>query len=195
MKTNSIFYASLLALGLSGSVAVAQNGQTIVTPTPAPVVTDASAMPAPDHVVYLARLPSAADLTKGAAAQGTSISRIDQTSDSIVVSYQYSTGRTSTFAYRLLSSAGDGQAPIGLVSSNSSATAPRVVYAQQPAPTVIYTDPPVYYSDRYYYRSYDPAWDFWTPLAVGVGLGWFSHGWHGHGYGGGWHGGHGGWHR
>jgi hypothetical protein len=193
MKTTSLLQVSALALAFTASLAFAQD---IVTPTPAPAVVDnASAVPAPDHVVYLAKLPAAADLMKSASAQGTSVTRIDQTSDSVMVSYQYANGRKSTFAYRLLSSANDGSEPIGLVSSAS--TAPRVVYASPaPAATVVYSDPgTVYYTDRYY-RSYDPAWDFWTPLALGVGLGWASHGWgwHGHGGYGGWHGGHGGWH-
>jgi len=46
----------------------------------------------------------------------------------------------------------------------------------------------VYYESPSYVRYYDPAWDFWAPLAIGVGLGW-GFGGHGHYYGG-YHGGH-----
>ena len=74
--------------------------------------------------------------------------------------------------------------PAPLATANATYT---VVSAPPPTTTVVYVDPsPVYYSTRYY-RSYDPAWDFWAPLTLGVGLGWASgghHCWHGYG---GWH--------
>ena len=192
MKTNSLFPALLLAVGLSGSVALADE---VVKPTPFP---EASANPdqAPvdepaviDHVVYLARLPSPAELMKGAELKATPIVRMDQTADRIVVVYQYGGGRQSTFAYVLLSKVGSTTAPAAPVSS-----ATYSVVTPTPAPpatttTVVYSEPrEVYYTRRV--RYYDPAWDFWTPLAVGIGLGW---GFGGHSHGG-WHGGHG-WHR
>ena len=179
MKTFSLFKTATLALALSGSIAFAQDTAANVS----------GPAPQPDHVVYLAKLPAAADLVKSAGTQGVTISRIDQTADSLVVSYQYSDGRTSTFAYRLLSAAGqDTSGPIGLVSSGVAGAPDRVVYVTpQPSTTVVYADPgSVYYSRAYY----DPAWDVFAPLAVGFGIGWFSHGgfWHG-GWRGGWHGG------
>lgn len=197
MKTTTLFAALILAAGLATGASA--KADEVAQPSPAPAVTDASAdqnsaeePTVIDHVVYLAKLPTPAELVKGADAKGTPILRMDQTVDRIVVVYQYSGGRTVTFAYTLLSASSRGQAPT--VSSNTS-TDYRVV-TPTPAPpvtrttTVVYQDPDVvYYEPRV--RYYDPAWDFWTPLAVGVGLGW-GFGGHGHYYGG-WHG-HGGWH-
>lgn len=189
MKTNTLFAALILTGGLAMSASA--KADDIVKPSPMPAATesssDRSSADEPtviDHVVYLAKLPTPDELVKGADTKGTPILRMDQTSDRIVVVYQYSGGRTVTFAYTLISSP---NAP--------TPTASRVV-TPTPAPpvtrttTVVYQDPDVvYYEPRV--RYYDPAWDFWTPLAVGIGLGW---GFGGHGYhGGGWHG-HGGWH-
>lgn len=195
MKTNALFPVLLLIAGLS--VGVSARADDIVKPTSAPFVsssTERNSVDEPaviDHVVYLARLPSPDELVKGAELKATPIVRMDQTTDRIVVVYQYAGGRTVTFAYTLLSSAGSAQA--SLVPQGSGAE--YQVLAAPPAPpatrTVVYAEPDVvYYSPRV--RYYDPAWDFWTPLAVGIGLGW-GFGGHGHGYGGGWHG-HGGWH-
>jgi hypothetical protein len=199
MKTNTLFAAFMFAVGVVGTSALAED---IVKPTPPPAVpanSDRNSVEEPaviDHVVYLARLPTPDELVKGAELKATPIVRMDQTTDRIVVVYQYAGGRTATFAYTLLSTAGSSRAPVAPqgASPNYSVVSPppppsssTVVYAQ-PAPDVVYYAPSV--------RYYDPAWDFWTPLAVGIGLGW-GFGGHGgwHGGGGGWHGGgHGGWH-
>ena len=178
MKTMNYFAAALLAAGISGPLALAQDN---VAPAPAaPSVAEPAVI---DHVVYLARLPSPAELMKSAETQGTPIARIDQTSDRILVVYQYAGGRTVTFAYTLLSAAGSVPAPAGQPASTATYTT-----APAPTATVVYAQPdPVYYSPRYV-RYYDPAWDFWAPFAVGVGFGWL--GVHGSGHGGGhWHGG------
>ena len=203
MKTKILFPTLLLMVGLAtGASAFADD---IVKPSIPPAGSggsERSSVDEPaiiDHVAYLAKLPSADELMKGAELKATPILRMDQTADRIVVVYQYAGGRTVTFAYVLLSSTGSSRAP---VTAAPSGVEYRVVSPSSPPPpttTVIYSDPDVvYYSPRV--RYYDPAWDFWTPLAVGVGLGWGfgGHGWHGdhdgwHG-GGGWHGGHGGWH-
>jgi hypothetical protein len=183
MKTLNFLRTALVAVTVSGTFAFAQDNAAANPSAPA----------MPEHIVYLARLPAAADLIKSAGAQGVTISRIDQTSDRLVVTYQYASGRTSTFAYQLLSSAGGSAEPIGTVASSAPGGPDRVVYATAaPTTTVIYADPaPVYYSGVYY-NDYNPAWDVFAPLAVGFGIGWASHGgfWHGHGWGGGgWHGG------
>ena len=199
MKMNTLFPALILAVGLAtGPSAWADD---IVKPTAAPVLSGDSSRSSVDepavidHVVYLAKLPSPDELMKGAELKATPILRMDQTADRIVVVYQYAGSRTVTFAYTLLSASGSAGAPA--VSAASEATY-RVV-SPTPAPagtTVVYAQPDtVYYAPRVQY--YDPAWDFWTPLAVGIGLGW---GFGGHGYGGwhghsGWHGHGGGWHR
>lgn len=193
MKTNTLFAALILLTG--SAIGTSAKADEIVKPTPMPAATDSperSAVDEPttiDHVVYLAKLPTADELVKGADAKGTPILRMDQTTDRIVVVYQYSGGRTATFAYALLSSS--AQAPV----ATRSTTSDYRVVTPSPAPavrqtTVVYQEPDVvYYEPRV--RYYDPAWDFWAPLAVGVGLGW-GFGSHGH-YHGGWHG-HGGWH-
>jgi len=190
MKTNS-FFASLIVVG--ALVGLTARADEIVRPTPVPTVSGAAqpnSVEEPaviDHVVYLARLPSPDELMKGAELKATPIVRMDQTADRIVVVYQYGGGRTVTFAYTLLSSAGSSRAAANL--PRSSAEYSVVTPSPTPAPTVVYAEPDVvYYSPRV--RYYDPAWDFWAPFAVGVGFGWLG----GHGHGG-WHGGgHGGWH-
>lgn len=204
MKTSLSFSAALftmavVCLPIRAEQAVASSADA----TSASAAVDSSApLPAEpvtfDHVVYLARLPAPAELMQGAAKQGSTIARMDQTSDRIVVVYAYSGGRTVTFAYTLLSAAANYPVPATRATA-TPAPASTVVYTQTtPVTQVVYTQPEtVYYSSRYV-RSYDPAWDFWTPLALGVGIGLISG--HGHGWSGGhgWHGGHaghGGWHR
>ncbi len=194
MKTNFLLPSLLLAVGMTSSSVWAED---IVRPTPVPVIAadaDRNSVDEPaviDHVVYLAKLPTPDELVRGADLKGTPIMRMDQTTDRIVVVYQYAGGRTVTFAYSLLSTAGSSRA----AGAPQRSTADYSVVQPPPPPpvtTVIYADSPrVYYEPRV--RYYDPAWDFWTPLAVGIGLGWGfgGHG-HGYGYGGGWHG-HGGW--
>jgi hypothetical protein len=190
MKSITLLPAVLLAAAVSGMPALAQDK---VNPAPAQATVTMSAVPAEaqsvaepaviNHVVYLARLPAPAELMKGAEAQATPIIRMDQTADQIVVVYQYAGGRTVTFAYTLLASTASASAPL----ATSTATY-TMVSAPPPTATVVYAEPQtVYYTPRYG-RYYDPAWDFWAPLAIGVGLGW---GFGGHG---GWYGGHGGGH-
>ncbi len=189
MKTTYLFPAALLAAAISGAPALAQDSSS---PVAAPAVSVAE--PAViNHVVYLARLPSPAELMKSAESQATPITRMDQTTDRIVVTYQYAGGRTVTFAYILLSSAASAPAPLAMEAGAMPNSPQVVVRAQSPTTTVVYAQPDTYYYSPGYVRYYDPAWDFWAPLALGVGLGWIG----GHGHGG-WHGGghgHGGWHR
>jgi len=212
MKITYSLSAALLAVAVSGPLATAQThadttsvATASTTSAPAaPVASgDLTSEPATiDHVVYLARLPAPGDLVKAAETQGVKIARMDQTGDKIVVVYQYSGGRMVTFAYTLLSAAG-ASAPI-VPAAPAPASGTTIAQVPPPStPTVVQAGPPprtVYYYDDYYYspryvRYYDPAWDFWAPLAVGVGLGWAWHGGGGHYYhgGGGWHHGGGGW--
>src|SRR3954469_23998563 len=108
MKTNTLFAALILVSGFSAGASL--KAEEVAKPSPAPAVADSedrSATDEPtviDHVVYLAKLPTADELVKGADAKGTPILRMDQTADRIVVVYQYSGGRTATFAYTLISS-------------------------------------------------------------------------------------------
>ena len=114
--------------------------------------------PAPDQIVHAHQLPSVADLTKAATAQGITITQIVQSAGEISVRYQLANGQTRTVLYRLLSS----EAP------------PTAV-----APTVVYVEPPAGY---YYYR--DPFYpDYWYPpfsLRLGLGYGYGYHAYHGH---------------
>jgi hypothetical protein len=177
MKTKLI-PAFLLVAGLLAVGARAQ--------TPAPAA-DPVALPAPSRVIYAPRLPSATELTNVAAAQGLGVERIDQTATQITVTYKAANGLLNTVAYQLLPSAttsGQTQATLSPVAVPAS-PAPVVMYTQpapvvvytQPAPTVVYTDPyPSYYyatGPSYYANS---PWDFYGPLAVGIGLGIGFHG-------------------
>jgi len=198
MKTNTLLAALVFGVGLTAGALV--KAEEAAKPAPVPTaganiandVGMADETTVIDHVVYLAKLPTPDELVKGADAKGTPILRMDQTSDRIVVVYQYSGGRTSTFAYTLLSSSHPPAPAPRNAGTEYRVVTPTPAPAVAPSTTVIYEQPDVvYYEPRV--RYYDPVWDFWTPLAVGVGLGW-GFGGHGHHYHGGWHG-HGGWHR
>ena len=146
-----------------------------------------------DHVVYLAKLPSPDELLRGAELKATPIIRMDQTSDRIVVVYQYAGGRTVTFAYSLLSSASASHVSVSQPASSANYTVVTPTPAPPVTSTVVYVQSePVYYAPRV--RYYDSAWDFWAPFAVGVGFGWvgghnYGHGGYGYGHGGYGHGG------
>jgi hypothetical protein len=177
MKSTALLRAALLVAALTGLTALAQEMTT--APAPAASAPAAPAGPKVDGLVYVAQLPTPAQLIKEASAEGITVSRLEQTAERILVTYQYANGTTRTYAYLPL--AADGTVPAGTPAVVASAT-PPVVYAEPDR---------VYYYPRYV-RYYDPGWDFWAPLAVGVGLGW-GFGGHG-GYHGGYHGGgHGGW--
>lgn len=191
MKAFTIIPTAVVAVALSIAPAFAEDTAP-VTPAPAAV----------DHLIYLAKLPTPAELVKGAEQQHSTIERIDQTSAQITVTYRYSSGRKVTFSYALLSAV---SADVPVLTPAPTEPPPVVTVAPPPAaPTIVYTSPPpeiVYY--RRPVRYYDPAWDWVAPLAVGVSLGWVWHGGHDHyrhgwsgGHHGGWRGGHhGGWRR
>ncbi len=181
MKSTVLLPAALLVAALTGLPALAQE----MTPAPAPVAPPPAApaaRPMVDGLVYVAQLPTPAQLMKEAAAEGITISRLEQTAGRILVTYQYANGTTRIYAYLPL--AADGTVPAGTPALVASTTTP---------PAVVYAEPErVYYYPPRYARYYDPAWDFWAPLAIGVGLGW-GFGDHGHFHGGYHGGGHGGW--
>jgi hypothetical protein len=161
--------------------------------------TAAVAAPTPvNGVVYVDKLPTATQLTKDAEDEGLSIVRMNQAADRMLVVYKYPNGSTRSFAYTTSVSETYAPTPAPPMSTpaypvmSAPPPAPGTVVYASPAPTVVYTDPApvVYYTPRYD-TYYDPAWDFWAPLAIGLGLGWGFHGgYHGHG----WHGGGHGWH-
>jgi hypothetical protein len=164
MKTNHFLAAALVACGLFASGARAQTPAAPSTPT---------------EVVYVPQLPSAADLTKAAAAQNVTIERIDQTASQITVLYKYSNGQETTVSYQPLSAAGQAGVPVPATAAPAATTTTS---------TVVYTSPGYYYAgDPYYY-----PWGWYSPVVVGVGFG-FHGGWGG--FHGGWGGFHGGFHR
>lgn len=194
MKTTILFLLAVVGLAAPSVIAeevVEPTSETVSTETANDAIEEPAVV---DHVVYLAKLPTPAELMRAAELKATPIVRMDQTVDRIVVVYQYAGGRTVTFAYTLLSAAGSSSAPTGSRSSEANYSVVTPTPAPPP-PTVIYTEPEtIYYTPRV--RYYDPAWDFWAPFALGIGLGWGfgDHGWHGHGHHS-WHRGHGGWRR
>ena len=198
MKTTALFSSFLLAASLVSSSVLAQEN------APAPASAAPLAPVTLNGLVAVEKLPTPTSLLKDAEAEGLTILRMEQTPDRMIVVYQYPDGSTRAFAYTTtvevaaatpVRAAALSKATYTVVAEPARAPAPAVVYAQPE--TIYYTQrEPVYYSPRYI-RTYDPAWDFRTPLAVGVGLGWGfgghqSHGWsYGHRGHGAWHGGHG----
>ncbi|HWA26426.1 MAG TPA: hypothetical protein VG734_12270 [Lacunisphaera sp.] len=163
--------------------------------TSAPAAVPAAQLPVADHMVFLGELPESAELMKNAAANGLTITRLDRTSDRVVVTYSYPGGQTATMGYALLSSVGnnDWVAPKQVV-RETRVVEQRPVTVVTREPEVVYYEPS-YPRTRVVYR--DPVDDFWLPLTLGVGIGWvtghnhgyyhsnWSHGWsYGHGRGG-----------
>ena len=188
-------YRPFLALVLIGCVGTgAAHGQSqttdVVQPaTPAPAVASSAApssgaTPAPTQIVYTPQLPTAAELTNAAGAQGLTVERIVQTANQVVAFYRNSSGQTSTVAYQSLPPAGAAPAPslAPQVVVTSPAPAPQVVVTAPPptvvyqtAPRVVYYDYPAYYYPRTYY----------PPVSFSFGLGYnrgFYHGGHGRHY-------------
>lgn len=174
MKTKIITAFLLAASGFMPGV-VAQTPST-----PAPVVaasstTDSasapSVSPAPNQIVYAPRLPSAQELSNVAAAQGLTVTKIEQTSTQVTATYQAANGQTNVVAYLLLPTA-------------NASTSVRVVTT--PPPTVVYTTPAprvVYYDSPGYY---DP-WYWYPPVSLSLGFGFhggggYYRGGYGHGF-------------
>ena len=182
MKTK-LFPVFVLAAGF---IALGARAQVATPTTPAPVIEIPNAAPAASQFVYSPRLPSAAELTNVAAAQGLSIDRIVQSSSQMTVVYRSANGQTNTVAYMLLPAAG---APATTVASVAPTATTRVVYAE-PAPEPVYYYDPFY--DPYYYPGYYSPW--YGPVSVNLGFGfrggWNGGGWRGGGGRGGFHGGH-----
>ncbi len=154
MKTKLI-PVLIFAAGLLGTSLAAEPESTASPAAPAPT---------PDRTIFAPRLPSPAELTDIAAAQGQSIERIELTASQVSVTTKAADGRTTTVLYQLLSTAGNAPARV--------AKAPRATVTS----VVVEDEPEVVYVPRYRYYSYDPVWDYWPPLALGIGLGWTFHG-------------------
>lgn len=185
MKTSALFPAALLAIAFAGSTALAQeNPPSAPTPAAAP----AAAPITVNGVVYVDKLPTPTALLKDAEAEGLTIARMEQGPDRMVVVYQYSNGTTRAFAYT--TTVTGPSAPVVAQSPQPASTATYTLVSSQPSTTIVYTQPETVYYEPRYVRYYDPVWDGWAPLAIGLGVGlsWHS------GYHDCWHGGHGGWH-
>jgi hypothetical protein len=128
-------------------------------------------LPAVSRLVFLPQLPTAASLQKEATASGSTILRLDRTDDSVVVIYKHADGRTENVGYTILSPNGTQEEPA--VVATPSRPAPEITVVSAPPPTIIYRESaPIYYRTRYY----DPVDNFWAPLALGIGIGYISHG-------------------
>ena len=183
MKTNSIITAVVFTTTLFATGAVAQTTAQAAgspvgqTPPPPAIVSPASPMPAPNSIIYIPRLPTPAELSNAAAAQGLTIAKMEQTSDHITVVYQYANGQINTISYQLLSAAGVVPAP--------GAPAPAVATAVVPAytTTVVYPDSGYYYYDPFYYPW---GWPWYGPVSLSLGFGYnYGHFGGGHFWGGG----------
>lgn len=140
----------------------------VVTPSAAPVIGAAAPAPAPNQMVYAQRLPTAAELTNAAAAQGQAVERIEQTPTQVTAIFRQGSGQLNTVIYQLLPTAGSTPAPTAVIPAQPPAT---VVY--ETAPRVIYYDYDPYYYPRYWY----------PPVSLNFGFGYRSGGFHRHGHG------------
>jgi len=162
----------LLALvgAVSGAALFAQdNGSApTVSSTPPPPPPASAAAPAPqtpvDGLIHVQKLPSPAQITADAEAEGMTVTRMDQESDRIIVTYRYASGNTRTFAYTtVLPTNPDNEIGASTVTSAPPPPAPNY--------SVIYTEPaPVYYYPRYVSPYYDSYWPR-TSLSIGLGFG------------------------
>jgi hypothetical protein len=160
------------AYALDAPSSAASTSNVAVATTPAPIVApEANPAPAPNQFVYTPRLPSVADLSNAASAQGLTVDRIEQSATQIVAVYRNASGQTNTVAYQTLP-------PTTATTATTTTPPPTVVY--ESTPRVVY-----------YYDGYDPFYyPYWyAPFSVRVGLGYGYHFHGGYGYRGGFHGG------
>lgn len=191
MKTITL----LLVATVAGSAVLAQDNPP-AAPAPSSTASTVAGPAVIRQFIYLARLPTPAELISEAQAQGLTISRIEQGDDRLVVTYQYADGSAQTYAYKLLSSAAGSAPPPPFVEN--------MTVVEAPPPRVVYVEPEtVYYSGPRYVRYYDPSWYYQSPISFGINLGYrggggyyrggYSSGGHRGGYSSGGHrGGHGG---
>jgi hypothetical protein len=174
---------SLFALGATALVAGAGAFAQDVPPAPSPsteAAPVATEMPRADRVVYSGQLPSVAQLTQTAKAQGLTVSSITQTASEVAVTYRLQDNSTRTVSYQLLPTNADGTAavepPPGHVAvAVTPAPAPvQVVQLVEPPPTVVYR---YRYADPFYYDPF--YWGPRAPVSVHLGFGFGGH-YHGH---------------
>ena len=150
--------------------------------------------PAPNELIYVPAIPTAAELSQTAVAQGQTIASIRQVNGEEIVTYRLSDNRVNIVAYLPLSAAGSA-AP----AASGAATLVPTPSTAAPAvgPAVVYESPSPDYS--YDYPDYYP-WGWYSGPYFGFGYGYgygrgYGYGGRGFGYrGGGFHGGGGGGH-
>lgn len=169
MKTLRNF---LLACGaISGAALLAQESAPTSPPStpppPPPAAASVSESVPVDGLIHVQKLPTPAQITSDAEAEGMTVTRMEQLADRIVVTYRYASGNTRTFAYTTTLPT-DPDKEVAGVAPPPAAPAPSY--------TVIYTEPaPVYYYPRYV-RTYDPYWPATTfSFGFGRSFGTFGH--------------------
>jgi hypothetical protein len=168
----SLVSASLLAGGLAAAEAPATstpNTANTLPPVQVAVAPVTAPAPAPNQIVYTPRLPTAAELTSAASAQGLSVERIEQSANQIVAVYKTSSGQTNTVAYQTLPPAGVATPTTPAPNYTVTAPPPTVVY-EQPAPRVVYYDDDPFYYPRIWYPP--------VSVRLGFGFGHFHGGFH-----------------
>ncbi len=168
----------VLVSAVAGTALFAQDNApaptvTSAPPPPAPSAASASAPAQVDGLIHVQKLPTTAQLTADAEAEGMSVTHMEQFPDRILVTYRYASGNTRTFAYTTT-------LPENPETATSSAPVAMPSTAPAPNYTVIYSEPaPVYYGPRYV-PAYDPYWPT-TSVSIGLGFG-RSFGGYGRGY-------------
>ncbi len=147
-----VLATTFLSIGANAQTPVATTSTPTPT-TPAPVVV-APAASAPNQVIYSPRLPTVAELTSMANAQGLTLLRVEQASAQETAVYQFANGQTNVVSYQLLPAS-------GLVGTTAT-----------PPPTIVETSPRVvYYEPAYdYYPGYYPAY-WYPPVSLRLGFG------------------------
>jgi hypothetical protein len=158
MNSKKLILTSALALTLLGAITIARASDSVSTQL------------VPNQTIYVPRIPTPAELTKVAAAQGSTVSQINQTADSITIEYKLPSGQLSVVAYRSIASI---EGVEGAQATVATPTTPAPTYVQPPVErTVIYTEAPDYYTSPYYY-GYPYYYGPWFgPVGLSFGFGW-----------------------
>lgn len=174
MNTKSVSFLALGAAALFGAAGAIAAETPPAVSAPEPATESALVAPAiaPDRIIYSGQLPSVAQLTQTAQAQGLTIATISQTARDITVTYRLANNTTRTISYQLLPES-QPTAVVPVSSAPVVETAPATVQVVEyaPPPTVVYR-----YYDPYYY---DPFYWPRVPVSVNLGFGWTFRGGHG----------------
>lgn len=174
MNTKSVSIFALGAAALVGAASACAADAPSAAPSSGEPEIVAPAVP-PDRIIYSGQLPSVAQLTQTAQAQGLTIANISQTARDITVTYRLANNSTRTISYQLLPDAGAAvmTEPAPTVVQSAPATVQVVEYTPPP-PTVIYRTYDPYYYDPFYWPR--------VPVSVNLGFGWGFRGGRGYGH-------------